>query len=155
MLHTGWNSTATTIVGVVSSPGVATNQLNYPSAVTIDSSRAIYVVDRANNRVQKWSVGAFTGVTVAGSASGTAGSTNSFLSTPRDVDPDSNGNLYIADAANHRVVLWNVSATSCTVVAGTGTKPLSGVIDTFFAIGKIIFQAPLVRQPMNSITRTA
>ena len=57
---------------------------------------------------------------MAGSSSGTSGSSVNYLDTPLDVEIDSSGNVYVADSENHRVVLWTVGATSGTVVAGTG-----------------------------------
>ncbi len=112
MPGTGWNSTGETIVGSA--------QLAAPSGLAIDSSLTLYIADRYNNRVLKWLNGASTVTTVAGSASGVSGSTVNYLSVPRDVELDSSDNVYIADAANHRVVFWPVGASSCTVIAGNG-----------------------------------
>jgi hypothetical protein len=120
MPGTGWNSTGETIAGSANSTGTGADQLGYPIGLAIDSNRTLYIADRTNNRVQKWLDGASNGTTVAGSASGVSGSTVNYLNVPRAVELDSSNNVYIPDAANHRVVFWPVGASSCTVVAGNG-----------------------------------
>lgn len=58
------------------------------------------------------------GVTVAGSSTGSSGSTLALLSGPQDFDIDANRTVYVADATNHRIVGWTLGASSGTVVAG-------------------------------------
>lgn len=118
-MGTGWNTTAATIAGTGMS-GIGIAMFSYPAALAMDSSKSLYIADRRNNRTQKWLYGASSGTTVAGSSNGMPGSGLNYLSTPLDVELDSKGNLYIADSENHRVVLWNVGATSGIVVAGAG-----------------------------------
>lgn len=121
-LHTGWNTTAATIAGTTGTTGTTPTLFKSPYDIVLDTSRALYIVDRDNNRVQKWLNGASSGTTVAGSASGTSGTTVNYLNVPRAIALDLNNNAYIADATNHRVVLWNVSSSFCTVIAGTGNS---------------------------------
>lgn len=125
-LSTGWNTTAATVAGTGSS-GSGPAQFNSTIALAMDSAKTFYIVDRYNHRVQKWLQGASSGTTVAGSAIGTLGSGLNYLYKPLDVELDPNGNLYIADGENHRIVWWNVSATSGVVVAGTGKRFLRQV----------------------------
>jgi RHS repeat-associated protein len=101
--------------------GPATSALlNEPWSLTLDGSGNLFIADMLNNRVQE--VPAATGTqfgvamtaddmyTVAGSASGTAGSsgdggsaTSARLNNPASVRTDSAGNLYISDSQNFRV----------------------------------------------------
>lgn len=61
----------TTVAGEVNGfGGVSSNQLKHPSGIFIDSSNGIFISDTDNNRVQYWSNGASTGITVAGSSTG-------------------------------------------------------------------------------------
>lgn len=63
-----------------------------------------------------------TGITVAGSSTGTSGSALTLLSGPQDFDVSTNYTVYVADTSNHRVVSWNQGASTGVLVAGqTGT----------------------------------
>jgi len=42
-----------------SGAGSTSSQLNSPWGVYVDSSYAVYVVDRSNHRVQKWPMGKY------------------------------------------------------------------------------------------------
>lgn len=91
----------------------------------LGSSNVVYVTDQPNHRVQKWIINATTGSTVAGQSSGVLGSALNQLSYPSDLAVDASGNLYIVDGGNNRVVYWPNGASSGTIVAGTGKKPLT------------------------------
>lgn len=89
--------------------------------MALDSSNAIYVADRFNNRIQKWIIGGSSGTTVAGQANGTSGSALNYLNGPCDVLVDSSGSLYVADTENHRILFFTVGATFGIIKAGNGT----------------------------------
>jgi RHS repeat-associated protein len=111
--------------------GPATSALlNVPWGLALDGSGDLFINDQSNNRIQE--VPAVTGTqfgismtanhiyTVAGSATGTAGSsgdggaaTSALLNTPDKVRTDRAGNLYITDSQNFRVQ---------EVPAATGTQ---------------------------------
>jgi hypothetical protein len=57
-----------------------------------------------------------TGITVAGT--GVAGGGANQLSQPWNLFVDGNKNLYIADAANHRIQFWPAGASSGVTIAG-------------------------------------
>ena len=59
-----------------------------------------------------------TGVVVAGTT-GTFGSAANQLSQPWNLFVDAHKNMYIADAANHRIQFWPNGASSGTTIAGT------------------------------------
>ena len=112
-------TTGTTVAGSSGgSAGSGASSFNYPEDVYVDGSGNIYVADASNHRIQKWAPGATSGTTVAGSSSGTSGSSASLLNTPKGVYVDGSGNIYIADALNNRIQKWVAGATSGTTVAG-------------------------------------
>ena len=97
--------------------------------VVADANGNIYIADTSNNRVQEvaatthsqWGISMTAGdvYTIAGSASGTSGSsgdggaaTSALLSSPTGVALDAAGNLYIADQANNRAQF--VAAATCS-----------------------------------------
>jgi hypothetical protein len=65
-------------------------------------------------------MGSLIGTTIAGQSNGTASSALNYLDYPSDLDVDSNGNIYVVDSYNHRVVLWPNGSSSGTIVAGNG-----------------------------------
>jgi len=83
--------------------GTGANQLDQPNSVFLDCANNIYIADYSNNRVQQWLSGASSGTTIAGSSSGTAGSSATLLSLPSDAVLDASGNLYVTDYNNSRV----------------------------------------------------
>ena len=101
-----WNSTGITLAGIGGSRGVASNQLDTPSDIALDSSNALYIADFNNHRIQKWMVGSSNGITIAGSANGTSGITLADLRGPTGVLLDSSNNLYVSDSNNNRVLFW-------------------------------------------------
>ena len=110
--------------------GQATSaQLNAPTAVAVDAAGNVYVADAFNHRVRRVSPdGVIT--TVAGSGqkgfSGDGGqATSARLNTPFGVAVDRAGNLFIADAENHRVRRVSPDGV-ITTVAGTGVAGFSG-----------------------------
>ena len=111
-----WNKTATTVAGQLGSTAATPIYLSFPIGIFLDSSNTLYVADTKNSRIQQFLSGNTTGSTVGG---GAISGSNS-LSSPSDVATDSKGNVYIADSSHHRVLMWDVSASSVVTVAGTG-----------------------------------
>ncbi|CAF1079779.1 unnamed protein product [Rotaria sordida] len=117
-----WNTIGSTVAGTGVGGSSDSNRLYNPSDIVLDSSNALYIADQSNNRVVKWIVGELTGTTVAGQASGTAGSAAYELNQPGDIFVDSSNQLYVADTNNHRVQLWSSGAFTGKTVAGNGTN---------------------------------
>jgi hypothetical protein len=87
---------------------------DWPIGAFLDSSGNIFVADYYNNRVCKWnSSGNAQGWIGGGRKSwqtgfgATAGSDYQSLDTVARVFVDSSGNIYVADAVNHRISKWN------------------------------------------------
>jgi hypothetical protein len=100
--------------------GTAANQLSSPMGLALDSSNTLYIGDLNNSRVQKWPMGAWTGITVAGQASGASNSTANSLNQVGGIVIDSNDGVYVSDIFNCRIQYWPNGASSGTNVAGTG-----------------------------------
>jgi sugar lactone lactonase YvrE len=97
-----------------------------PAAVAVDGQGNVYIAEDA--RVRKVNPSG-TITTIAGTVRGFSGdggpATSAKLFWPRGLAVDGQGNVYIADTANHRVRKVSSSGT-ITTVAGTGTSSFSG-----------------------------
>jgi trimeric autotransporter adhesin len=101
------------------------------TGVGLDADGNLFIADSANNRIRR--VDASTGIitTVAGSGvfgfSGDGGpATDAGLRGPARVALDVQGNLFIADSANHRIRRVDASTGIITTVAGNGTTGVGG-----------------------------
>jgi len=117
-----WNRTGITIAGVTGQSGNASNEFRCPYGLAIDWSNALYIADRYNHRIQKYTRGASYGETVAGQESGVNGTGPSFFRGVTGVDVDSNGNIYAADTENHRIQMWSPGSSAGVTVAGVTGK---------------------------------
>ena len=116
--------------------GPATSaQLRYPTGVAVDASGNIYIADSQNNCIRKVTNPGSSGMisTVAGDGqygnSGDGGlATSARLRYPLGVAVDASGNVYIAEAENHRIrkVTNPGSAGMISTVAGNEDSGYSG-----------------------------
>ena len=102
---------------------------NHPRGLAIDSAGGVYISDTDNWRVRRVTPAGIVS-TVAGN--GTYGATgdgglaiNASFSDVTDVALDAAGNLYIADASNHKIRKVTPGGI-VTTVAGTGVQGSSG-----------------------------
>jgi streptogramin lyase len=79
--------------------GTAAGQFNHPADVAIDAQGNLWVVDKANNRIEE-----FTESGGSPKAFGSLGSTGGKLSSPSGIVIDSSGNVWVTDTGNTRVV---------------------------------------------------
>lgn len=117
-----WNPIGRTVAGVTSSSGTNATLLRNVRGLALYSGTLLNIADKDNHRVQRWSIGGSSGFTVAGQENGTSGAALNELYGPTGTALDSNGNIYVADSGNHRVVFWTIGASSGTIVAGNGKK---------------------------------
>jgi hypothetical protein len=107
--------------------GPNANSLYQPLGLALDSNDNLYVADTSNNRVLYYPSGSTTATRVYGQGGDfTANTANNngvsatSLNTPTGLALDSNGNLFVSDAANHRVMYYPAGNTTATQVYGQG-----------------------------------
>ncbi|MBZ5538692.1 MAG: hypothetical protein LAO31_22320 [Acidobacteriia bacterium] len=110
--------------------GPATSaRLGSPIGVAVDAAGNLYIGDTINSRVRKVNPAGVISTVAGFGANGFTGdggpATSAFLASPMGVAVDSDGNLYIADAGNHRVRKVTTAGVISTV-AGTGWYGFSG-----------------------------
>ena len=112
-----WNKTGITLAGTAGSLGNDANKLNQPADVKVDHANNMYVLERENHQVHKFSFGSSIGTVIAGN--GTLGSSIylTLLQRPQRIYLDSNETLYIVDTINGRILLWPDGASNGTRVA--------------------------------------
>ena len=117
-----WSQNATSGILVAGSPGVSGNNsqmLNGPYGLHLGENNSyLYVADTGNHRIQRYSLGSSAnGTTVAGGNG--AGSNSNQLNGPHGVYVSkNNGDIYIADRANHRIQRWSPGASTGVTIAG-------------------------------------
>ena len=113
--------------GTANLGGVTANSLNGPQGVAVDTAGNVYITDTGNNRVLYYPAGSTTATRVYGQGgsftSNTAnlgGISANSLNNVRQPALDNNGNLYVADTANNRVLFYPAGSTTATRVYGEG-----------------------------------
>ncbi len=112
-----WNKTGITVAGV-GIAGNGSNQLNTPIDASLDYQNSLYIADRNNHRIQKYLMGASYATTVAGNGSGIGGTSLNALPYPAQALIISNGDMFVTDTYNHRILKWSSGSSSAVVVAG-------------------------------------
>ncbi len=118
--------------GFAGDGGVATAApIDTPTGLAVDGAGDLYLADTHNQRVRR--VDAATGVitTVAGTGqpgfSGDQGpAIAAALRLPRGLVVDAAGNLFVADASNHRIRRIDAASGQMTTIAGDGTQRFAG-----------------------------
>ncbi len=126
------STTATRVYGqpnfTSTGAGVSASNLNDPEGLALDTSGDLYVADSNNNRVLLYRAGSTTSTVVFGQSgffSATSGSGLNEMSDPTGLALGPNGNLYVADGGNDRVLVFAspsqaTSGSSAGVVDGQG-----------------------------------
>jgi streptogramin lyase len=97
--------------------GSEAGKLKAPWGTVVNSEGALFVVDSANSRVEKFSA---EGTYV--SSFGTLGSGNGQLKEPQGVALDSSGNVWVADTGNNRVEEFSSAGVFVKTVGSLGTE---------------------------------
>ncbi|CAF2936741.1 unnamed protein product [Rotaria sp. Silwood2] len=109
---------------VCGSYGSGLKEFAFPRGLFVDTSASntLYVADTGNHRIQKWLSGASSGTTVAGQPHISGNALNQ-LYNPQAVIVDFNGNIFIADTFNNRIMLWRNGDITGSVVVDSSTAP--------------------------------
>jgi len=107
--YLGITANGTTVAGG-NGAGPGSNQLNQPTGVCVSKKTGdIYIADAGNNRIQRWSPGATSGVTIVG-ITGVSGTNATLLNRAANVILNTNETfLYVSDINNHRVQRFNLT----------------------------------------------
>jgi sugar lactone lactonase YvrE len=122
----------TTIQGFSGDNGPATAAtLDSPQGLALDSTGNLYLADTHNHRIRRIDATTQIITTIAGTgASGYSGDTTAAiaatLALPHGLTIDLNGNLYLADTANHRIRRIDAATGIITTIAGDGTQTFAG-----------------------------
>ncbi|MGH9785484.1 MAG: BACON domain-containing protein, partial [Terriglobia bacterium] len=104
-------------------------EFSFPTGVATDFSGAIYIADRNSHRIRKVSPAGVLSTVAGNGRAGFGGdgglATAASLASPHGMALDLAGNLYVADALNHRVRKIS-PAGIITTVAGNGIAGFSG-----------------------------
>lgn len=108
--------------------------LDSPQGIALDEEGNLYLADTHNHRVRR--IDASTGIitTIAGTGAfgfsgDSAPSRAASLALPQGLSVDSQGNVYLADTANHRVRRIDGGSGVITTIAGDGTQGFAGTGD--------------------------
>lgn len=145
-----WTSPTSSEV-VCGSYGSNNDQFNYPQGLFVDTNAAniLYVGDTNNHRIQMWLPGDSTGATVAG-ITGQYGNSANQLYYPKTLIVDSNGNMFIADTGNGRVVRWKIGLSVGETIAserlyGSSTFQLPSLLNINFDLNDTLFISSLTQ----------
>ncbi|HYC55365.1 MAG TPA: hypothetical protein VEL28_10585 [Candidatus Binatia bacterium] len=106
-------------------------RLNLPEAVLVDGDGTFFIADSQHHRIHRVDGQTMAIETIAGNGIGGFDGDNqaaidAMVNRPADLDFDSDGNLYLADALNNRVRRIDAMTGQITTVAGNGTFGFSG-----------------------------
>lgn len=86
-----------TVAGITGSAGVWSYLLNNPTAILLDPSGFMYILDTSNSRIMKWWPGASYGYPIISTS----------FAAAVGMQLDRANNLVVADTNNHRIVSFN------------------------------------------------
>jgi uncharacterized protein (TIGR03437 family) len=121
-----------TIPGYSGDNGPATSAgLNTPTGVFVDAGGNIFIADRGNNRIRKFTVGGNITTVAGNGGQGELGipgpATSAELYNPSSVVEDASGNLFIAAIFNNAIVEVSAATGNISTVAGLeGTSGFYG-----------------------------
>ena len=103
-------------------PGNTSTTLNRPYGLIYDSpSGSLIIPNYYNHNIVRWVLGETSQTVVVGDAQGNFGNNSTLLRNPIGIKMDPMGNIYVADASNHRIQLFMAGQSSAITIAGNGT----------------------------------
>ncbi len=134
-----------------SAASLSQTSLASPTGIAIDAEANVYVADSGNNRIVIWNSPINTNGQTANSVLGqtwffsnSAGTSSTAMNRPQGVSIGSNGELYVADSNNNRVLVWNtaisISGQAANLVLGqtSFTTSSAGVSPTKLSLPSAI-----------------
>lgn len=113
------NASSGIVVAGGNGPGTSNTQLNNPIGIYLDlTSNSLFIVNYQSNNVVRWILGGNSWTLVVGDINGASGSSSSLLYHPYDVTLDYLGDVYVADAGNHRIQFYLAGSLNGTTIAG-------------------------------------
>jgi DNA-binding beta-propeller fold protein YncE len=113
-----------TIPSNVNATGVCVlTEIIRPTVITMDSAGNLYVASHSCNWITRWAPNVTAGVLIAGSPTGSSGSSNILLDRPYGLSLDElNSVIYVVDRFNHRIQRFPLdgSGIGVTVAGGNG-----------------------------------
>ena len=105
--------------------------IDSPAGLAFDSNNNLYLADTHNHRIRCIDATTQIITTIAGTGTpgfsgDTGAATGATLALPHGLTVDANGNLYLADTANHRIRRIDATAGIITTIAGNGIQGFSG-----------------------------
>lgn len=104
-------------------------EVNYPSAMAMDSSGNLYICDTANFRIRKvdtsGNISTICGTGTKGDSGDGEAAVDAEIGFPGGIAVDAAGNIFFSDTANHKIRRIDAKGI-ITAFAGTGTSGFSG-----------------------------
>ena len=107
-------------------PGNSNTTLNRPYGLVYDSvSTSCIIPNHLSHNIVRWVLGQSTRTVIAGDMQGSFGNNSALLRRPVGMKMDPMGNIYVADASNHRIQLFMAGQSDAITIAGNGTAGTS------------------------------
>ncbi|CAF3779532.1 unnamed protein product, partial [Rotaria socialis] len=117
--------------------GSGLDQFSKPWGIFVDNNFTLYVAECGNNRIQRFQLGEKNGTTIAGNGTTIAGNgtlKNLELKCPTDIILDADGNLFIADNDNSRIIRVIHDAYHCVVGCNRNSTTVSEKLNKSYAV---------------------
>ena len=126
-----WDSDMTSNIAMVGSFGTGTNEFNWPAGLVVNkAAQQLVVADTGNDRIVVYDIDPATGYLTLAFAFGSTGSATGEFNKPRGVALDAVGNIYIADQANNRIQVFDLTGSYLRSIDDMRAQPVSVAVDS-------------------------